>query len=126
MTTTIKEPTLVGEAGKREDYPGLPQVRVTRTEETAPLSSGGTYLTTITFTVKVAGTCPVCDGPICEAGDEAVYRTAARVTLEPAPPVGEEHPWRVKVWQAEEWMTDHEVIRAVSRCLDYCAGEVEQ
>lgn len=126
MTTKPTERSFVGEAGKRADYPGLPQVKVWRSEKTKPLPSGGTYYEAITFTVMGAATCPVCRGPICEDTDEAVYLTAAKVTIEPAPPVGEERPYRVKVWQADEWLTDHEVIRAISRCLDYAAEEVEE
>lgn len=124
--TTAAEPTRVAEIGDRADHPGLPRVLVNRHEASASLEGGGTYFTAITFTVEVAGVCPVCDGPICERDDEAVYTTVASVTIEPAPPVGEEHPWRVRVSQKDQWLTDHEVIRAVSRCLEYAAGEVEE
>ena len=129
MNTETKrtfERTFVGEAGERADYPGLPQVKVWRAEATEGTPSGGSYYEAVTFTIEAAGTCPVCRGPICEAGDKAVYRTAATVTIRPAPPVGEEQPWRVTVWHDGEWLTDPEVIRAISRCLDHAAREVEE
>lgn len=123
---TTAETTRIAEMGDREDYPGMPRVLVNRQEATASLPGGGTYYTAITFTIEVAGTCPVCDGPICEAADKPVYKTAASVTIEPAPPVGEEHPWRVRVSQKDQWLTDPEVIRAFSRCLEHAAQEVEE
>lgn len=119
-------PILVSEAGDRKDYPGLPRVRVNRYEERASLPSGGTYFTSITFTVEAPSVCPICDGPICEESDEAVYRVVAKVVIEPSPPVGDEHPWRTRVSQDEHWLTDHEVVKAVARCLEYAAGEIKE